>query len=73
MFRMAKSDELSHAQFDAARLGFFQTLKRKRMSPQFIDQHGEDLFAQACFEYSRRAGVLPDGWIRPPPGRLRGP
>lgn len=47
--------ELSRAQFESARLGFFQTLRRKRMSPQFVERHGEELFAQACFEYSRRA------------------
>jgi RNA polymerase sigma factor (sigma-70 family) len=54
MFRKAAPHELSRSQFDAARLAFFQVLRRKRMSPQFIERHGEDLFAQAAFEYSRQ-------------------
>lgn len=68
MYGEAQRSDLSRAQFDAARLGFFQTLRRKRMSPQFVERHGEDLFAQACFEYSRRVseGVDigdPSAWI----------
>ncbi|MFN8215145.1 MAG: sigma-70 family RNA polymerase sigma factor [Solirubrobacterales bacterium] len=54
MYRQAVAEELTRAQFDAARLGFVQLLRRKRMSPQFIERHGEDLFAQACFEFSRQ-------------------
>jgi RNA polymerase sigma factor (sigma-70 family) len=67
--------ELSRGQFDAARLAFFQLLRRKRMSPQFMERHAEDLFAQACFEYSRRvsegieignapAWIVTCGWHR---------
>ena len=68
MYRDAVAEELSRSDFDAARLGFFQLLRRKRMSPQFIERHGEDLFAQACFEYSRqlaegRAIRNPPAWI----------
>ena len=68
MYRKKRSIDLSRAQFDAARLGFFRTLQRKRMSPQFVDRQGEDLFAQACFEYTRRVseGVViadPPAWI----------
>lgn len=54
MYRQAVTEELAKSQFDAARLGFLQLLRRKRMSPQFIERENEDLFAQACFEYSRR-------------------
>jgi RNA polymerase sigma factor (sigma-70 family) len=66
--QLASQAELSRAEFDAARLGFFQTLRRKRMSPQFVERHGEDLFAQACFEYSRRVSegeeiANPPAWI----------
>lgn len=68
MYRDVQRQGLSRAQFDAARLGFFQTLRRKRMSPQFLERHGEDLFAQACFEYSRRVSegvdiADPPAWI----------
>jgi RNA polymerase sigma factor (sigma-70 family) len=68
MYRKASSENLSRSQFDAARLGFFQLLRRKRISPQFTDRHGEDLFAQACFEYSRRRAegieiANPPAWI----------
>jgi RNA polymerase sigma factor (sigma-70 family) len=59
---------LSRSEFDAARLGFLQLLRRKRMSPQFIERHAEDLFAQAAFEYSRQVAEgkeidSPAGWI----------
>jgi RNA polymerase sigma factor (sigma-70 family) len=48
-----KHEELNRAQFDAARRAFFKFL-RKRMSREFFERHGEDLFAQAAFEYSRQ-------------------
>jgi len=75
MYREVVAEGLSRPQFDAARLGFFGVLRRKRMSPQFIERHGEDLFAQACFEYSRRlaegepirdpaAWIVTCGWNR---------
>jgi RNA polymerase sigma factor (sigma-70 family) len=68
MYRQAVTEELAKSQFDAARLGFLQLLRRKRMSPQFIEREAEDLFAQACFEYSRRLAEgeqirNPDAWI----------
>jgi RNA polymerase sigma factor (sigma-70 family) len=50
---MGKYMEVTSSQFDRARRAFFGILSR-RMSPQFIERHGEDLFAQAAFEYSRR-------------------
>ncbi len=75
MYRDVAAEKLTRAQFDAARLGFLQLLRRKRMSPQFIERHGEDLFAQACFEYSRQlaegkaignpvAWIITCGWHR---------
>jgi RNA polymerase sigma factor (sigma-70 family) len=76
MYRQLEpSKELSRAEFDAARLAFFQLLRRKRMSPQFMERHAEDLFAQACFEYSRQiaegrsignpvAWIVTCGWHR---------
>jgi RNA polymerase sigma factor (sigma-70 family) len=64
----AGSEDLSPSQYHAAELGFFGLLRRKRMSREFIDRHGEDLFAQALFEYVRsiRAGKdirKPVAWI----------
>ncbi len=43
------SDEL-----EQARLGFNQYLRRKGFSPQFIDRNGDELFATAALEYSRK-------------------
>src|SRR5262245_49887454 len=68
MYGKSENQGLSRSQFDSARLGFLQWLRRKRMSPQFIDRHAEDLFAQACFEYSRRVSegieiADPPAWI----------
>lgn len=68
MYGRAGRRELTRSEFDAARLGFLQVLRRKRMSPQFIDRHGEDLFAQAAFEYSRQLAegkeiANPPAWI----------
>lgn len=53
---------------EAARLGFLRYLRRKRFSPRFIDEHAEDLFGQACLEFSRKLtqGVEienPPGWL----------
>ncbi|MGD9734929.1 MAG: RNA polymerase sigma factor [Solirubrobacterales bacterium] len=68
MYRDVVAEELSRGQFDSARLAFLQVLRRKRMSPQFIERHAEDLFAQACFEFSRQLGegkqiAKPVAWI----------
>jgi RNA polymerase sigma factor (sigma-70 family) len=59
---------LSEPQFVSARLGFFQLLRRRRMSEWFISRHGEDLFGQACLEYSRQRAegkeiFDPPAWI----------
>jgi RNA polymerase sigma factor (sigma-70 family) len=42
------------SELEEARLGFIQYLRRKHFSPQFIAQHGDDLFATASLEYSRK-------------------
>jgi RNA polymerase sigma factor (sigma-70 family) len=68
MYRQAVTEDLTRAQLEAAHLGFFGLLRRKRMSPAFIDRHGEDLLAQASFEYTRqlREGKVirkPVAWI----------
>jgi RNA polymerase sigma factor (sigma-70 family) len=42
------------AELEEARLGFTQYLRRKGFSPQFINQNGDDLFATATLEYSRK-------------------
>lgn len=60
--------ELSTSELDEARLGFIQYLRRKRFSSQFIAQHGEDLFATAALEYSRKVTEgeeidSPAGWL----------
>jgi RNA polymerase sigma factor (sigma-70 family) len=60
--------ELRRAELEEARLGFIQFLRRKRFSPQFIASHGDDLFATAALEYSRKIaqGVeieSPSGWL----------
>lgn len=75
-FKQAATEELSRtevedltdAQYRAAERGFFGLLRRKRISRQFIERHGEDLFGQALFEYTRtiRAGKeirKPVAWI----------
>jgi RNA polymerase sigma factor (sigma-70 family) len=61
------SEDLTASQHEAARRGFFGLLRRK-MSHSFIERHGEDLFQQALFEYTRaiRAGKeirKPVAWI----------
>jgi RNA polymerase sigma factor (sigma-70 family) len=54
MYRQAEPEDLTPAQFEAAHHGFFGLLRRKRMSPAFIEHNGEDLFAQALYEYTRQ-------------------
>lgn len=60
--------ELSKRELEAARLGFKQLLRRKRFSPRFIEQHGDDLFGTASLEYSRKVDEgadieNPTGWL----------
>ena len=64
----AASEDLTPSQYRAAELGYFGLLRRKGMSPRFIERNGEDLFAQALYEYVRsiRAGKeirKPVAWI----------
>lgn len=64
----AVGEDLTPSEFRAAELGYFGLLRRKGISPQFIDRYGEELFQQACFEYTRmiRAGKevrKPVAWI----------
>ncbi|HEY5054190.1 MAG TPA: sigma factor-like helix-turn-helix DNA-binding protein [Solirubrobacterales bacterium] len=67
MYGTKVRDELSQAKLDEARRGFIQLL-RKRFSPQFIANHGEELFAKAALEYSRKINEgaeieTPVGWL----------
>ena len=60
--------ELSKRELEAARLGFKQLLRRKRFSPRFIEQHGDDLLGTASLEYSRKVDdgadiQNPTGWL----------
>src|SRR5215203_506780 len=60
--------ELSKRELEAARLGFKQLLRRKRFSPRFIEQHGDDLLGTATLEYSRKVDdgediKNPTGWL----------
>ena len=68
MYRSGTSHELRPAELEEARLGFNQYLRRKHFSPQFIARHGEDLFATATLEYSRKIAEgaeieHPAGWL----------
>jgi hypothetical protein len=68
MHRRRQNGELRQSELEEARLGFLQFLRRKRFSPHFIESHGEDLFATAALEYSRKVaeGIhieSPAGWL----------
>lgn len=68
MYRSGTPHELRPEELEEARLGFNQYLRRKHFSPQFIARHGDDLFATATLEYSRKIaeGVEiehPAGWL----------
>lgn len=68
MYGVKASDELKQEELEEARLGFIQFLRRKRFSPQFIETHGDDLFATAALEYSRKLAEgeeidTPAGWL----------
>jgi RNA polymerase sigma factor (sigma-70 family) len=67
MYSSKVRDELSQETLDEAQRGFMQLL-RKRFSPQFIANHGEELFAKAALEYSRKISEgaeveTPVGWL----------
>ena len=60
--------ELSDRQLREARQGFLRLLRKKRMHPHFIAEHGEELLAHAQAEYAvwlKRGEVAtnPPGWI----------
>lgn len=68
MYGRKANSELNQSQLEEARLGFIQFLRRKRFSPQFIASHGDDLFATAALEYSRKVAEgeeidSPAGWL----------
>ncbi len=68
MYGRKANSELKQSELEEARLGFIQFLRRKRFSPQFIASHGEDLFATAALEYSRKVAEgevidSPAGWL----------
>jgi RNA polymerase sigma factor (sigma-70 family) len=68
MHRIKAKGELSQSQLQAARLGFLKYLRRRRLSEDFIQNHGDDLFSIATLEYSRklREGAeieRPGGWL----------
>jgi RNA polymerase sigma factor (sigma-70 family) len=67
MYGSKVRDELSQETLDEARSGFIQLL-RKRFSAQFIANHGEEMFAKAALEYSRKISEgaeieTPVGWL----------
>ncbi len=68
MYRSGSPREMKPAELEQARLGFNQYLRRKRFSPQFIARHGEELFATAMLEYSRK--LAEGAKIENPPGWL---
>jgi RNA polymerase sigma factor (sigma-70 family) len=68
MYGRKAGSELERTELEEARLGFIHYLRRKRFSPQFIASHGEDLFATAALEYSRKLAEgerieSPAGWL----------
>ncbi|HVC07001.1 MAG TPA: sigma-70 family RNA polymerase sigma factor [Solirubrobacterales bacterium] len=68
MYGRKANTELKQSELEEARLGFIQFLRRKRFSPQFIASHGDELFATAALEYSRKVAKggeidSPTGWL----------
>ncbi len=68
MYGRKANSEFKQSELEEARLGFIQFLRRKRFSPQFIASHGDDLFATAALEYSRKVAEgeeidSPAGWL----------
>jgi len=68
MYGRKANGELKQSELEEARRGFIQFLRRKRFSPQFIASHGDDLFATAALEYSRKVAEgeeidSPAGWL----------
>jgi RNA polymerase sigma factor (sigma-70 family) len=68
MYGRRADGEFGKREFDAACLGFKQLLRCKRFSPHFVETHGDDLFATATLEYSRKLAEgeeieNPAGWL----------
>jgi RNA polymerase sigma factor (sigma-70 family) len=68
MYGRKADGEFGRREFDAACLGFKQLLRCKRFSPHFVETHGDDLFATATLEYSRKLAEgeeieNPAGWL----------
>jgi RNA polymerase sigma factor (sigma-70 family) len=68
MYGRKVDGEFGKREFDAACLGFKQLLRCKRFSPHFVETHGDDLFATATLEYSRKLAEgeeieNPAGWL----------
>lgn len=68
MYGRKANSELKQSELEEAQRGFIQFLRRKRFSPQFIASHGDDLFATAALEYSRKVAEgeeidSPAGWL----------
>ncbi len=68
MYGRKANSELKQSELEEARRGFIQFLRRKRFSPRFIASHGDDLFATAALEYSRKVAEgeeidSPAGWL----------
>ncbi|HJZ35741.1 MAG TPA: sigma-70 family RNA polymerase sigma factor [Solirubrobacterales bacterium] len=72
--RATPDDAISVGELEDARLGFFQLLSR-RFGREFKERHGDDLFAQAAYEFSRKleqgeeiqnpaAWIIHCGWNR---------
>jgi RNA polymerase sigma factor (sigma-70 family) len=64
----SRTEALSAEQLRLADQGFAQLLRAKRMHPQFIAEHAEELMGQACREYAswcERGNVAtnPPGWL----------
>jgi len=68
MYGRKATVEMGRDEFDGARLGFRQLLRRKRFSPHFIQRHADDLFSTATVELSRKLAEgeeieNPAGWL----------
>jgi len=72
--RATPDDAITVGELEDARLGFFQLLSR-RFGREFKERHGDDLFAQAAYEFSRKleqgeeiqnpaAWIIHCGWNR---------
>jgi RNA polymerase sigma factor (sigma-70 family) len=68
MRAVSAAEELSRSELEAAELGFSQLLRRRGMSPGFVERNRADLLARARLEYSRHLAAgdqirNPAGWL----------